>query len=112
MPGTPASNSVGEQRISAASGATPYRAALSWSTDAVVPDHGEGHLFFTSGQYESRLGVSELEARAMPAGEPKVIEVQFVLVEKVVTGSLLIEIAPIPYFAATRGRPRTPNTYR
>ena len=44
------------------------------------------------------------------AGEPMVIEVRFVLVEKLVTGSLLIEISPVPYFAATRGRPRTPNT--
>jgi hypothetical protein len=42
-------------------------------------------LFFTSGQYKNRLGVSELEARAMPAGEPMVIEVQCVSVEKVVT---------------------------
>ena len=54
--------------------------------------------------------LKRLEARAMPADEPMVIEVQFVSVEKVVTGSLLIEIAPVPYFAATRGRPRTPNT--
>ncbi len=54
--------------------------------------------------------LKRLEARLMPAGEPMVIEVQFVSVEKVVTGSLLIEIAPVPYFTATRGRPRTPNT--
>jgi hypothetical protein len=36
----------------------------------------------------------------MSAGEPKVIEVQFVSVEKVVTASLLIEIgAPVPEVA-------------
>jgi len=40
------------------------------------------------------------EARVMSAGEPKVIEVQFVSVEKVVTASLLIEIgAPVPEVA-------------
>ena len=56
--------------------------------------------------------LKRLEARVIQAGELMVIEVQFVSVEKVVTGSLLIEIAPVPYFAATRGRPRTPNTHR
>ena len=43
--------------------------------------------------------LKRLEARAMPAGASMVIEVQFVSVEKVVTGSLLLEIAPVPYSA-------------
>jgi hypothetical protein len=38
--------------------------------------------------------LKRLEARAIPAGEPMVIEVQFVSAEKVVTGSLLVEIGP------------------
>ena len=38
-----------------------------------------------------------LEACSIPAGEPKVIEVQFVSAEKVVTGSLLIEIGSRPH---------------
>src|SRR5688572_27369282 len=37
------------------------------------------------------------------------IEVQFASVEKIVTGSLLIEIAPVPYSASTRGHPGTPS---
>ena len=40
--------------------------------------------------------LKRLEARAMPAGEPLVIEVRFISPDKVVTGSLLIEIAPQP----------------
>ena len=50
--------------------------------------------------------LKRLEARAMPAGEPMVIEVQFVSVEKVVTGSLLIEIGSHPHAPATRGQTR------
>ena len=47
------------------------------------------------------------EARSMPAGgEPMVIEVQFVSVEKVVMGSLLIEIGSHPHAPATRGQTR------
>ncbi len=41
--------------------------------------------------------LKRLEARAMPAGEPMVIEVQFVSTDKVVTGSLLIEIGSRPH---------------
>ena len=38
--------------------------------------------------------LKRLEVRTMPAGDPMVIEVQFVSAARVVTGSLLIEIAP------------------
>jgi hypothetical protein len=53
--------------------------------------------------------LKRLEAHAIPAGEPKVIEVQFVSVEKVVTGSRLIEIDRVRYFAATRGQTDADN---
>ena len=42
--------------------------------------------------------LKRLEARTVPAvGEPMVIEVRFVSPDKVVTGSLLIEIGPTPH---------------
>ena len=37
--------------------------------------------------------LKRLEARSIPAGDPMVIEVRFVSPDKVVTGSVLIEIA-------------------
>jgi hypothetical protein len=46
--------------------------------------------------------LKRLEARAMPDGEPMVIEVQFVSPDKVVTGSLLIEVAALPHASAAR----------
>jgi hypothetical protein len=50
--------------------------------------------------------LKRLEARTMPAGGSMVIEVRFVSVEKVVTGSLLIEIAPRPHAPQPRGPDR------
>jgi hypothetical protein len=38
--------------------------------------------------------LKRLEARAMPAGDSIVMEIQFVSPEKVVTGTLLVEIGP------------------
>jgi hypothetical protein len=54
--------------------------------------------------------LKRLEARSMPAGEPMVIEVQFVSVEKVVTGSLSIEISSRPHAQPVRGQTRRPNS--
>ena len=51
--------------------------------------------------------LKRLEARSMPAGEPMVIEVQFVSVERVVTGSLSIEISSRHHAQPVRG-PKPP----
>jgi hypothetical protein len=50
---------------------------------------------------EPRSASQTPEAHAMPAGgEPIVIEVQFVSTDRVVTGSLLIELSALPHAPA------------
>jgi hypothetical protein len=59
------------------------------------------------------LRLKRLEVGAMPAGEPMVIEVRFVSVEKVVTNTRLVEIPQRAHNQGARG-PATKfkNTYR
>jgi len=54
--------------------------------------------------------LERLEAHAMPVGEPMVIEIQFVSPDKVVTGSLLMELAGLPHAASTGGQTWRPDS--
>jgi hypothetical protein len=55
--------------------------------------------------------LKRLEARTMPTvGEAMVIEVRFVSPDKVATGSLMIEIAPLARAALPRGPARRLNS--